>query len=72
MTEVGISFREEAALEFRSVTFRYEGATRDALRDVSLCVLPGTVVVVTGESGCGKTTLTRMANGLIPLAYKGR
>lgn len=72
MTEVGISFREEAALEFRSVTFRYEGATRDALRDVSLRVLPGTVVVVTGESGCGKTTLTRMANGLIPLAYKGR
>ena len=72
MTEVGISFREEAALEFHSVTFRYEGATRDALRDVSLRVLPGTVVVVTGESGCGKTTLTRMANGLIPLAYKGR
>lgn len=61
----------EPAVEFRHVTFRYCGATRDAVSDVSLRVDPGTVVVITGESGCGKTTLMRMVNALIPLAYQG-
>ena len=64
--------RCEAALEFRAVSFRYEGSDRDAVTDISLRVRRGSVVVVTGESGCGKTTLMRMTNGLIPLAYAGR
>lgn len=63
--------RDDAVLEFDGVSFRYEGAARDAVRDVSLRVRRGSVVAVTGESGCGKTTLMRMANALIPLAYAG-
>ncbi len=61
----------EAAVEFRHVTFCYRGAERAAVRDVSLRVERGAVVVITGESGCGKTTLMRMVNALIPLAYQG-
>jgi len=38
---------------------------------VSLELKPGELVVVAGTSGCGKTTLIRCINGLIPRSYKG-
>ncbi len=33
---------------------------------------PGQVILVAGASGCGKTTLIRCINGLIPRSYKGQ
>jgi energy-coupling factor transport system ATP-binding protein len=53
------------------LTFRYRRATEPAIRDVSLVVQPGEVVLVAGPSGCGKSTLIRAINGLIPHAYTG-
>ncbi len=53
------------------LTFRYRRATEPAIRDVSLVVRPGEVVLVAGPSGCGKSTLIRAMNGLIPHAYSG-
>ena len=38
-----------------------------ALRDVSLSVAQGEVVVILGPSGCGKSTLLRTINGLEPV-----
>ena len=42
------------------------------IRDIDLEIEDGQVIVLCGESGCGKTTLTRMINGLIPHYYEGK
>ena len=41
------------------------------LKDLILSVKKGEIVVLTGLSGCGKTTLLRLLNGLIPSFYDG-
>ena len=49
-----------------SKSFRVSGGNRlRAVADVSLAVPAGGAVALVGESGCGKTTLLRMACGLI-------
>lgn len=46
-------------------TFRRAGAAIEALRAVSVSVKEGEFVSVVGASGCGKTTLLRILDGLI-------
>ena len=58
-------------ISFKRVSYTYAHADRPAVSDVTLTVAPGEVKVVTGASGCGKTTLMRLANGLCPQLYKG-
>ncbi|MEP7039950.1 MAG: ATP-binding cassette domain-containing protein [Chloroflexota bacterium] len=58
-------------LEIDSLTFRYRRATEPAIRDLSLTVGHGEVLLVAGPSGCGKSTLIRAINGLIPHSYRG-
>ena len=59
-------------IELEQVNFRYDGSDENTLQDVSLSVKKGECVVLTGASGCGKTSLTRLINGLIPHFYSGR
>jgi ATP-binding cassette subfamily B protein len=47
-------------IEFRNVTFRYPGATEDALHNVSLTIRPGEKIALVGENGAGKTTLIKL------------
>ncbi len=62
---------EAPLVEVDGLSFRYRRATEPALRDVSLHIDPGEVLLVAGPSGCGKSTLIRALNGLIPHAYRG-
>ncbi|MEM4382344.1 MAG: ATP-binding cassette domain-containing protein, partial [Candidatus Caldarchaeum sp.] len=54
-----------------NVSWTYSGSKNPAIKNVSLRVRPGEVLVITGPSGAGKTTLTRVMNGLIPHFYRG-
>jgi energy-coupling factor transport system ATP-binding protein len=52
-------------LDIREAGFRYPGSDRQAVAGVSLAVRPGEVVGLAGANGGGKTTLLRLANGLL-------
>lgn len=59
-------------IDVRGVSFCYVGSDRGwVLDDVSFAVWPGEVVVVTGGSGSGKSSLLRLINGLIPHYHPG-
>jgi len=58
-------------VSIENLWFRYRGSDNWVLRDVSLKVDKGEFIVITGRSGCGKTTLCRCLNGLIPHFYEG-
>ncbi|MBD3370198.1 ATP-binding cassette domain-containing protein [Candidatus Fermentibacteria bacterium] len=51
-------------LRFESVTFRYTGSPRAAVRDVSFTTEPGWIVLA-GANGSGKTTLLKLATGFL-------
>lgn len=51
-------------ITFEDVTFRYPGASMNALDRTSFTIPPGAVVGIVGRSGSGKTTLTKLIQGL--------
>jgi subfamily B ATP-binding cassette protein MsbA len=52
--------RASGALEFRNVTFQYEGSDIDAIDDLSICIEPGETIALVGASGSGKTTVANL------------
>ena len=60
------------AAEIENIIFNY-AAQNDAaaINDVSFQVRKGECLLLTGLSGCGKTSILRLLNGLIPRYYEG-
>ncbi len=52
-------------------TFRYAHDGQPALRGLDLRAGGGKLVLLLGASGCGKTTATRLLNGLVPHFFEG-
>lgn len=59
-------------VEVKDLTFAYRGAKKPAIRNINLKLIGDEFLVVTGPTGCGKTTLARCFNGLIPHFHPGR
>ncbi|SFB32116.1 energy-coupling factor transport system ATP-binding protein [Acetitomaculum ruminis DSM 5522] len=59
-------------IDFRNVSFSYPNREAGALKDINLKISQGEFVLLAGSSGCGKTTVTRILNGLIPGFYGGK
>ena len=54
-----------AMIEARDLTFRYEGGLSDAVSNLSLRIAEGEFVAVLGRNGCGKSTLAKLMNALL-------
>ncbi|MFH1722309.1 MAG: ABC transporter ATP-binding protein [Candidatus Altiarchaeota archaeon] len=54
------------AINIKDLSFRYPQSESWALKDINLNVNSGEVILLTGPSACGKTTLFKCLNGLIP------
>ena len=62
----GSALREYAgAIEFRDLAFAFSGATSPMFESLTLKLEPGSILVVTGSNGTGKTTFGRLLMGLL-------
>ena len=51
-------------IELKNMSYRYEGADKDTLSDISLKIKPGEKIAIVGLNGAGKTTLIKNICGL--------
>ncbi|HIR25845.1 MAG TPA: ABC transporter ATP-binding protein [Candidatus Egerieimonas faecigallinarum] len=58
-------------IEIKNLTFSYPGAAQPTLKNVSLEIEKGDFIAVVGNNGCGKSTLCKVMNGLIPHFISG-
>ena len=52
-------------LEFRNISYQYPSEDFDIIDHLSFAVAPGSFHCIIGVSGCGKSTIFRMTNGLL-------
>ena len=58
-------------ININNVTFKYVSGGESVLNNINLHIEPGEFVLLLGGSGCGKTTITRLINALVPDFYEG-
>ena len=58
-------------IELKQINFSYADETDGGLKEINLSINKGECVLLCGRSGCGKTTITRLINGLIPNFFNG-
>ena len=57
-------------VKIKNLSFSYEEHDSQ-LKNIDIDIESGNCIVLIGKSGCGKSSLTRTINGLIPNFYKG-
>lgn len=68
---VSFTYKMNAAEESGEDGLNHPGENHGELFDINLKISDGECVLFCGRSGCGKTTITRLVNGLIPQFYQG-
>jgi len=58
-------------ISVRNLSFRYEGREHKTLDNINLDINLGELIVLTGESGCGKTTFALALTGFISHLFSG-
>lgn len=53
-----------SVLTLENVTYKYDGATKQVLKNISMDFKPGKVYVIMGKSGAGKSTILSLISGL--------
>ncbi len=61
----------DVVIDFDNVSFSYGTQTEGSLSNINFKVKEGEFILLTGQSGSGKTTVTRLINGLIPHFFEG-
>lgn len=62
---------KKVSYSYKDIDAEGKKVVYDGVSDINLHIKEGECVVLCGKSGCGKTTLLRMINGLIPHFYEG-
>ena len=62
----------DSPLVIENLSFQYRTRPEPAIQNISFELRPGEMLLIAGSSGCGKTTLARCINGLIPRSYRGK
>ena len=60
-----------ASIKIENLSYTYPGADRPVLDHVDLEIMPGDFLAIVGNNGCGKSTLCKVLNGLIPHFISG-
>lgn len=63
--------RYDVLIELDNVSYQYKGSDTTNLNNFSLTIQKGECVLLCGKSGCGKTTVTKLVNGIIPYLSNG-
>src|SRR5215211_7223546 len=62
----------DAPLVIENLSFQYRTRPEKAIQNISFTLKQGEILLIAGSSGCGKTTLARCMNVLIPRSYRGK
>ncbi|MEG0797304.1 MAG: ATP-binding cassette domain-containing protein [Acidaminococcaceae bacterium] len=58
-------------LKIKAVSYRYAGRKQGTLHNINLTIQSGEMVLIAGRTGCGKSTLIKVINGLLAASSKG-
>lgn len=62
----------DAHIKLENVSYLYDNEISGGVQKINFEIRPGECVLLCGKSGCGKTTVTKLINGLIPNFVEGK